>query len=167
MKTIVAGSREGHLTPTDIEWLDTLGITELVSGGCSGIDADAEAWAKSRGIPIKKFEANWKLYGRSAGPIRNNEMAQYAERCVLFPGGKGTKDMRRNAIESGIPVIERNHIKYCLTANLWKYNSLVAVSKKPNPDPMFGPVEGNVSKELADEMVRLGLAQWSEQQKTE
>jgi hypothetical protein len=95
--TIIAGGRDYNLTLSDEAWLDTLPIREVVSGGASGADAGGEAWAKKRGIPIKRFPADWKTHGRAAGPIRNRQMAEYADAVVLFPGGRGTDSMRREA----------------------------------------------------------------------
>ena len=98
MKLIVAGGRNYRLQPSDIEKLNNVGnVTELVSGGASGVDSDAEAWAISRNIPITKFTPDWKQFGRAAGPIRNKEMAEYADAVVLFPGGKGTASMLKEA----------------------------------------------------------------------
>ena len=52
--------------------------------------------------------ADWKQYGRGAGPIRNREMLQYSEPdiVVAFPGGAGTADMIRAARTAGYPVVQ-------------------------------------------------------------
>ena len=57
---------------------------EIVHGVASGVDTMADYWATSRNIPVKKFPANWKKYGNSAGPIRNREMAQYGDQLIAF-----------------------------------------------------------------------------------
>lgn len=88
LRTIIAGGRDYSLTLSDEAWLDTLPIREVVSGGASGADAGGEAWAKKRGIPIKRFPADWKTHGRAAGPIRNRQMAEYADAVVLFLEGE-------------------------------------------------------------------------------
>jgi len=106
MKTIIAGGRDGHLNPKNMQVLDCLGITEVVSGGCSGIDRDAEAWALSRHIPCKIFEAEWKKYKSAAGPLRNIKMAEYADTVVLFPGGKGTDSMYREAVKAKLEIYD-------------------------------------------------------------
>lgn len=106
MKTIIAGGRDYQLTEADFQWLDVQGITEVVCGGCSGADTGGFDWAWSRRIPVKTIVADWKAHGKAAGPIRNAEMARYAERCILFPGGRGTASMRREAMKAGIPVVE-------------------------------------------------------------
>lgn len=110
MKVIIAGGRDYRLDLNDRLWLDglrtILPITEVVEGGASGADRDARAWAIGRGIPYRTFKADW-LYGKGAGPARNRQMAEYAEACVLFPGGRGTASMRRIALAKGLPTYVR------------------------------------------------------------
>lgn len=107
MKTVIAGGRDYRLTEADYLWLDTLKITEVITGGARGADTGAFDWAWSRRIPVQSFPADWKAYGRAAGPIRNTEMAQRAEQCVLFPGGRGTESMRREAEKRGLKIVVR------------------------------------------------------------
>lgn len=107
MKCIVAGGRHYTMTDDDYRFLDNLGITEVVSGGCSGADKGGEYFANTRGLPIKRFPADWKVYGRAAGPIRNKAMAEYADAVVLFPGGRGTKSMKKEAIRCQLIIYER------------------------------------------------------------
>ena len=97
MKIIIAGSRE-------IKNLSILAeayrscpfqITEIVSGGARGVDTMGENLAKVLNLPIKRFDASWDKYGRSAGMIRNKEMADYADGLIAIWDGKspGTKGM--------------------------------------------------------------------------
>lgn len=106
MRTIIAGGRYYRLTKEDFFRLDVLreSITEVVSGGCSGVDSDGEDWARLHGIPIRVFAAQWSKYGRYAGPLRNKQMAQYAEQAVLFPGGAGTDSMHKEAVSRGLKI---------------------------------------------------------------
>jgi hypothetical protein len=46
------------------------GVTKVVSG-TPGVDALGEQWAERHGIPVTRFPADWKRYGRRAGPTRN------------------------------------------------------------------------------------------------
>jgi hypothetical protein len=103
---IIAGGRDYQLTRTDLARLDELPIREVVCGGAVGVDRGGEEWAMSRGIPVKKFPANWKRYGRGAGPKRNREMAEYADGVALFPGGRGTASMRSEAERAGIRIYD-------------------------------------------------------------
>ncbi len=69
--------------------------SEIVSGGCRGADEMGETWAKLRNIPVKVFEAKWKLHGKKAGPIRNQAMGLYAEAAVVIWDGvsRGSQSM--------------------------------------------------------------------------
>lgn len=102
--TIIAGGRYYRVTEEDEAWLDTLPICEVVSGGASGADAGGEEWARKRGLPVKLFHADWRTHKMAAGPIRNRQMAQYAEALVLFPGGRGTASMQQEARKNGLKI---------------------------------------------------------------
>lgn len=72
---------------------------EVVSGCARGADKLGEVWAENRGIPIKKFPADWEKYGKKAGIFRNHQMADYADALIAFWDGKsrGTKHMIETA----------------------------------------------------------------------
>jgi hypothetical protein len=97
MRTIIAGSRGFD----DFETMDLtlkqlpFEITVVISGGAKGADALAERWAREHGIPVEQHPADWDLHGKRAGYLRNVEMAQVAEACVVFWDGasKGSKHM--------------------------------------------------------------------------
>lgn len=104
MKVIIAGSR----TITEIRHLENavakllvlspnfiLRITEVVSGTARGADQLGEAWALKQNIPIKKMPADWDRYKKAAGPIRNREMAKYADMAIVLWDGssRGAKNM--------------------------------------------------------------------------
>lgn len=107
MKLIIAGSRDFN----DYELLSKEvykilprkrdSSIEIVSGGATGADALGEKYAKEHMLKIKKFPANWNLYGKSAGPIRNKEMSLYATDAIIFWDGKskGTLSMIKFAQE--------------------------------------------------------------------
>jgi hypothetical protein len=111
MKLIIAGGRYYAFTEADREFLDSMldEVTEVVSGGATGADKCGELWANLNGIPIKLFAADWNLLGRKAGPIRNQQMAEYADAVVLFPGGKGTESMYNNAKKYGLKIFDRRY----------------------------------------------------------
>jgi hypothetical protein len=108
MKTIIAGTR----TMTDISVMEeAIGasgftIAEVVSGGAPGGDALGERWAEENGIPATRFPADWKRYGRKAGPIRNQAMSEYADALIAVWDGKsrGTKAMMREGRRRGLQV---------------------------------------------------------------
>lgn len=99
----------------DIEHLDIL----LVHGGAKGADTVAASYMKSNGYQVKEFRADWNKHGKSAGPIRNQEMVEFcmvstgslgeykSAVCVAFPlsDSIGTWDCIKRSIDHGIPVI--------------------------------------------------------------
>ena len=100
MKLIIAGSR--NVTEYDelkhaIVNLSIVihDVTEVVSGGARGADALGEKFAKEYNIPLKIFPANWDKHGKSAGYIRNAEMAKYADTLLALwdEESRGTKHM--------------------------------------------------------------------------
>lgn len=108
MKLIISGGRNIHLTRKDYIFLNTIAgsytINEVVSGGASGVDRCGEDWAKKEGIKIKIFPADWRRWGKMAGPKRNREMSLYADALVFFDGGKGTDSMIRYAQKAGLRI---------------------------------------------------------------
>lgn len=110
MKCIIAGGRDfvGH--EEHLVWLMNLSccmaITEIVSGGATGADAYGEEFARIMAYPLAKFPADWNKHGRAAGPIRNRQMAEYADALILFPGGKGAADMKSAMKKLGKPIYE-------------------------------------------------------------
>lgn len=108
MRTIIAGSRtirDYALVKKSIEE-SGFKITEVVSGLALGVDTLGIAWAKENKIPVKKFHAYWDRNGKSAGIIRNNEMACYADALIAVYDGKsrGTAHMIKAANEKGLKV---------------------------------------------------------------
>lgn len=101
MKLIIAGSRnitEYFYLLLAMRLQDVVNeheITEIVSGRALGVDRLGERYAHLRGIPVKSFPADWNLYGRSAGVLRNNKMARYADAAVIVWDGqsRGTSHM--------------------------------------------------------------------------
>lgn len=120
MRCIIAGSRSFDPASIDliIRAVAASGwekeITEVVSGGCRGVDVLGEAWAKARKIRVKRFKipkAEWDRLGKKAGPMRNAEMARYTAEdpqgaliCVFDGKSPGTKSMIKIAREYGLRV---------------------------------------------------------------
>lgn len=111
MKTIIAGGRDF----TDYELLKKQVnhyrfykglITEIVSGCAKGADYLGEQYALENGIPLKYFPADWDTHGRAAGPIRNKQMADYADALIVVWDGssRGTKNMIDNMHKLNKPV---------------------------------------------------------------
>ena len=80
--------------------------SEIVSGGCRGVDLAGEQFAQERQIPIKRFLPDWDRYGKAAGPIRNAQMADYADALIAIWDGasRGTLSMIELAEVKGLKV---------------------------------------------------------------
>ena len=78
----------------------------FVSGCASGADAIGERYADENGFKVEKHPADWKTYGRSAGPRRNKQMAEVSDYVICFwdEKSKGTKSMIDYARQFGKPV---------------------------------------------------------------
>lgn len=103
MKVAVIGSRSlsmdiGHYLPYD--------TTLLISGGASGIDQCAEAYARKRGLPILLFPPDYDRYGRAAPLVRNQAIVEAADLVVALWDGqsRGTQQAVRYARGLGVPV---------------------------------------------------------------
>jgi len=109
-RVIVAGSRDFNNFETMCLRLDYLLSNKkedhkiiIISGTACGADKLGEAYAKTRGYEIEYYRANWSL-GRSAGYLRNIEMAKVADACVCFivDNSKGATHMLKTANEYGL-----------------------------------------------------------------
>lgn len=80
----------------------------LVHGAAPGADSLAALQADGLSIEALPFPADWKTYGRAAGPIRNQKMLDENDITVTYAfrsAGKsnGTDDMVRRSRAAGIP----------------------------------------------------------------
>jgi YspA, cpYpsA-related SLOG family len=48
----------------------------MINGGAKGADTICLRWATIRGVPVELYKADWKKYGKAAGPKRNLEMVE-------------------------------------------------------------------------------------------
>lgn len=112
MKVIIAGSRnitDCRLVSVAVRQAGFL-ITEIISGGARGIDTFGEEYANEMSIPVKRFIPDWAKYGKSAGILRNVEMAEYAEALIAIWDRKsrGTKHMIETATKKGLKIFVLN-----------------------------------------------------------
>ena len=65
----------------------------FVSGSCSGADMLGERYAKEHNYQIERYPAQWKKYGKKAGPLRNKQMIDIGDFIICFWDGesRGTK----------------------------------------------------------------------------
>ena len=113
MKVIIAGPRDffrrQELEQAIADALtEGIEITEVVSGKARGVDTMGEDWAVANGIPIKGFPADWKKHGKSAGFLRNRQMAEYGEALIALSycpnPSPGTSNMIREAKNKNLKV---------------------------------------------------------------
>jgi hypothetical protein len=92
-------------------------IDTVISGTSYGVDVLGEEWARRNKIPVKKYPADWKLYGKAAGPIRNAVMAKSADALIAVWDGesRGTRNVIQEARIERIPV----HILKFEKPKLW------------------------------------------------
>jgi len=111
MRVIIAGSRNLDVCMDTLHELDQIvkielgwEIEEVVCGGATGADTLGKLWARLNKVPVKMFEANWGTYGKNAGPIRNREMAFYADALILLWDGesRGSANMLKQAEKYGL-----------------------------------------------------------------
>ena len=107
MKVIIAGSRqvEDYKLVAEAMKRCNFDVTEVISGCATGVDRMGETWARANNLPVKEMPANWYQHGKAAGPIRNREMAEYADAAVIIWDGKsrGTRNMINEMIRKNKP----------------------------------------------------------------
>jgi predicted Rossmann fold nucleotide-binding protein DprA/Smf involved in DNA uptake len=107
MKVAIIGSRNYaklHLVQKMVEVLPPGCI--LISGGARGVDTIAEKAARSRGLTVQVFPAEWRKYGRGAGIRRNRDIIAHADVVLAFWNGisPGTEHSIQLAKSLGKPV---------------------------------------------------------------
>lgn len=98
------------------EFIELNNVKMVITGGATGIDEQAHEFCKSMELTCEVLDADWKKYGKSAGPIRNRQMLtrlmaieetmQYKIAVVAFPGGTGTSNMKSIANQHNVQVVE-------------------------------------------------------------
>lgn len=115
MRLLICGSR-GWKDPAPlqqtIEQYQRVAATSnedlvVIHGGAKGVDLIADRIARDLGIPVIREDAEWRRYGKGAGPIRNQKMLTLHNPDLVIAfraGGKsdGTDDMIRRTHEAGI-----------------------------------------------------------------
>lgn len=109
-KILVCGGREyndaSYLNKVLCE-LSTDKDVVIIQGGARGADSLAKEWAMNTGVEFIEVKADWNRHGKSAGPIRNNEMLKLKpDLVVAFPGGRGTDNMVMQASKACVPIVD-------------------------------------------------------------
>jgi hypothetical protein len=116
MKLIIAGSRDLTIDPMLVKDLyfyafpGTGLLEEIVSGNSGNVDIAGERWAASSNgsIKVTLFPADWNTHGKAAGPIRNRQMAEYADALLLIWDGesRGSANMKKEMQKLKKPIYE-------------------------------------------------------------
>lgn len=111
MNLIIAGCRDFNDRDFIYEKIDSFiemyGAPErIIEGGATGADRIAGEYAREHDIHLTVFNADWKTYGRAAGPIRNEHMAEYGTHLLAFWDCKsrGTANMIESATKRGLEI---------------------------------------------------------------
>lgn len=78
----------------------------IICGCAKGADTLGMRFGYQNNLYVKRCPANWELYGKRAGYLRNEFMATSADACIVFWDGKskGSKHMIDIANKKGIPL---------------------------------------------------------------
>ena len=76
--------------------------TVIITGGANGVDSVAAAAAEDAGLKVVVHAAEWALYGKAAGPIRNRKIVEDCDKLVAFwddesPGTKNSISLASKA----------------------------------------------------------------------
>lgn len=89
--------------------MSTADLTVL-HGAAKGADSLAGFWGHRNADEVAEYPARWDTHGRSAGPMRNQEMLDKGQPDVVWAfidkplsESKGTADMVRRASKAGVP----------------------------------------------------------------
>ncbi len=95
MRIVIAGSRSYYnfeeAESFIRECLQNMSVQPpliLLSGGASGADQLGERFAVENGFSVEHHFAQWQRFGKSAGPKRNQEMAELCDAVICFWDGK-------------------------------------------------------------------------------
>ena len=81
-------------------------VVEIISGGATGADRLAERYAKDNRLALCIYPADWKQYGKSAGPRRNAQIVQRSTHIIAFlhTDSIGTRNTIELAFKAKKPV---------------------------------------------------------------
>ena len=86
---------------------------KVITGDAKGADSIVKKICDKMDIDCRVYKAHWNMYGRGAGPIRNQKMLDENPDIQLvaafhedFKNSKGTKNMVKKAEKEGIKVLK-------------------------------------------------------------
>ena len=110
MRILVCGSRDWDDREPIDDALEMYNHSPgvVIHGGARGADQLAGEIAFDMGFEVEVFPADWKLHGKSAGVIRNQQMLDEGKPDIVLAfqknNSRGTQDMINRARKAGVPV---------------------------------------------------------------
>lgn len=104
MKLLIAGSRS--ITDFDLSPFIPADTELIISGGATGIDTLAEAYADAHRLSKLILRPRYDKYGRAAPIRRNQDMVELSDAVLVIWDGvsRGTRATVRLARKAGKPV---------------------------------------------------------------
>jgi len=115
MRLLICGSRDWNDKLIITQYLERLQPSVVIEGEAPGADTLARQAAKALDIKVEAYPADWRLHGRSAGMVRNQQMLDEGKPDYVLAFhdhielSRGTKDMVNRAEEAGLPVAIWTH----------------------------------------------------------
>lgn len=115
MRVLVCGDRDWTDVALVEEVLVLVGATLVIEGGQRGADECGRYVAEGvTGQPSRRIDADWKRFGKPAGPLRNQKMLhEHPDIGLAFHDhigrSKGTKDMLARLQRARVPHLLITH----------------------------------------------------------
>ncbi len=110
MNAIVTGGQDYVLTRADYRFLEhavaMLRVKEIYTNGMPGVSEQVEAWAKRRGIAVRRVTANFMHEGPASPEERNTTLVNLAKAVIAFPGRSEGDDLVAKARKAKRSVFE-------------------------------------------------------------
>jgi hypothetical protein len=139
MNAIIAGGQDYVLTKADYQFLEhavaMLRVKEIYTDGTPGVAAQAEAWARRRGIGVARITANFMHDGPATPEERNTTLVALARSVIAFPGGV-TDDLIVKARRARLSVHESPGRQLANLPTMdTRFRHLQAPRQRPKPTP--------------------------------
>lgn len=110
MNAIVTGGQDYVLTRADYRFLEhavaMLRVKEIYTNGLPGVSEQVGAWARRRGIAVRRVTANFMHEGPASPEARNTTLVNLAKAVIAFSGGSESDDLVAKARKAKRSVFE-------------------------------------------------------------
>lgn len=127
MKVIICGSRYWNDSNYELICLAVSCLPEgskVIHGAARGVDTLAGRAARQLRHDVQYFDAAWHVYGKAAGPRRNQRMLEQKPDLVIgftddIQASIGTRDMISRALNAGVPTMVMDRFGELKTPEIW------------------------------------------------